>query len=158
MFTPGLRGCAYKTASGLGKWPNHDPLGEPGFEVVRGHNAKIMHVRTGVAELTQGPDLYEFVNNAPIEHIDYLGLEKDWGPVLDSIDAAIGGVGDVDGILRTLGNACFELNAIAHYVDRKHEQCIIDNMGSFPAQDKCDSDYKKRTDFIEKAKCKAGCP
>jgi hypothetical protein len=34
MFTPGLRACAYKSASGLGKWPNRDPIGEAGFELV----------------------------------------------------------------------------------------------------------------------------
>jgi len=34
MFTPGSRACAYKTASGLGKWPNRDPLDEPGFETL----------------------------------------------------------------------------------------------------------------------------
>jgi hypothetical protein len=30
MFTPGSRACGYKTASGLGKWPNRDPLQEKG--------------------------------------------------------------------------------------------------------------------------------
>src|SRR5271155_1617756 len=31
MFTPGSRTCAYKTASGLGKWLNRDPKRELGF-------------------------------------------------------------------------------------------------------------------------------
>ena len=51
MFTPGLRACAYKTASGRGKWPNHDPIGERG-----------------------GLNLYGFVANNPISRIDPLGL------------------------------------------------------------------------------------
>jgi hypothetical protein len=34
MFTPGLRACGYKSASGLGKWPNRDPLNERGFELI----------------------------------------------------------------------------------------------------------------------------
>jgi hypothetical protein len=47
MFTPGSRVCAYKTASGLDKWPNRDPLGEPG-----------------------GLNLYGFVANNPLNLID----------------------------------------------------------------------------------------
>ena len=30
MFTPGSRGCAYKTVSGRHEWPNRDPLGDFG--------------------------------------------------------------------------------------------------------------------------------
>jgi hypothetical protein len=54
MFTPGSRACAYKTASGLGKWPNSDPIQEQG-----------------------GINLYEFVGNNSIGQIDYLG--EDFG-------------------------------------------------------------------------------
>ena len=52
MFTPGSRGCGYKTASGLGKWPNRDPIEEPG-----------------------GDNLYEFAVNSPIDSIDDYGLD-----------------------------------------------------------------------------------
>jgi hypothetical protein len=52
MFTPGSRGCAYKTASGLGKWPNRDPIGERG-----------------------GLNLYGFVGNNPVNATDLLGLD-----------------------------------------------------------------------------------
>ena len=34
IITPGLRGCGYKIVSGRHEWPNHDPLGEPGFETL----------------------------------------------------------------------------------------------------------------------------
>lgn len=51
MFAPGSRACAYKTASGLGKWPNHDPFGEAG-----------------------GINLYEFGGNSPANAIDPFGL------------------------------------------------------------------------------------
>ena len=49
----GLRGCAYKTASGRGKWPNRDPIAERG-----------------------GMNLYGFVRNDGLNNIDKLGLIK----------------------------------------------------------------------------------
>jgi RHS repeat-associated protein len=59
----------------LQRWPNRDPLGEFGFEILRKHKAKGMRTRTGVAELAMGPDLYEFVHNSPISRIDLRGLD-----------------------------------------------------------------------------------
>jgi hypothetical protein len=50
MFTPGSRACGYKTASGLGKWPNRDPLEE-----------------------AVSINLYGFAANDPISYIDPLG-------------------------------------------------------------------------------------
>jgi len=55
-------------------------LGEFGFEIVRRHNAKGMHTRSGVAELAQGPDLYEFVHNRPISRFDLFGLQNNGMP------------------------------------------------------------------------------
>ena len=51
MFTPGSRTCAYKTASGLGKWLSRDPIGERG-----------------------GINLYAFLNNNVLNNEDRLGL------------------------------------------------------------------------------------
>ena len=65
MFTPGSRVCAYKTASGRHEWPNHDPIGEPGFEVLRHGKA---NVRAGSS------NLYEFVKNDAIDYNDPFGL------------------------------------------------------------------------------------
>ena len=64
----------------LQRWPNRDPLGEFGFEIVRRQNAKGMHTRSGVAELAQGPDLYEFVHNRPISRFDSFGLQNNGMP------------------------------------------------------------------------------
>jgi hypothetical protein len=47
MFTPGSRACAYKSASGLGKWLSKDPIQERG-----------------------GKNLYEFANNNAINALD----------------------------------------------------------------------------------------
>ena len=46
----GCGACGYKTASGRGKWPNRDPIGEAG-----------------------GINLYGFVGNDPIDRVDPLG-------------------------------------------------------------------------------------
>jgi len=66
MFTPGSRTCAYKTTSGLGKWPNKDPMGEMG-----------------------GINLYCFALNCPVYGIDPLGLS-----FLDDAANFSAGVGD----------------------------------------------------------------
>jgi len=50
MFTPGSRGCGYKTVSGRHEWPNKDPMGERG-----------------------GLNLYGFVGNSTPNNIDTLG-------------------------------------------------------------------------------------
>ncbi len=55
----------------LQRWPNRDPLGEPGFEVVRRTKPSLV---VPFAELQEGPDLYLFVGNAPTTDIDPLGL------------------------------------------------------------------------------------
>jgi hypothetical protein len=63
--------CGYKTASGRSKWPNRDPLGEPGAEVV------VSHGRSGIqlAELTSVASLYAFVANDPADKIDRDGRQ-----------------------------------------------------------------------------------
>ena len=58
----------------LQRWQNQDPLGEPGFEGLRWRNALDMPTFAGVAELTQGPDLYEFALNSPEFYVDTEGL------------------------------------------------------------------------------------
>jgi hypothetical protein len=63
MFTPGSRACGYKTASGLGKWPNRDPLEEIG-----------------------GKNLYAFVYNNPLKFIDTDGR------IAIADDVVVGGV------------------------------------------------------------------
>ena len=51
MFTPASRACAYRTASGRGKWLSRDPLGEAG----------------GIA-------VHAFVANSPLNALDPFGL------------------------------------------------------------------------------------
>lgn len=47
------------------RWPNRDPLGEPGFETSRRRRASLRG---------DGPNLYHFVRNNPVGGIDKLGL------------------------------------------------------------------------------------
>ena len=89
MFTPGSRGCAYKSASGLGKWPNHDPLGELGFGVLiaglqpylasGGMSDDNIERMNRLSNEPGGPNLYGFCANAPVTKIDRLGLDYSWG-------------------------------------------------------------------------------
>jgi hypothetical protein len=51
MFTPGSRGCGYKTVSGRHEWLNRDPIQEWG-----------------------GINMYGFVRNNPIKYFDFSGL------------------------------------------------------------------------------------
>jgi len=88
--TLGLRGCGYKTASGLRRWLNRDPIGEPGFENLRiasDPTIRFKHVNflsfgpsiqgssVKMAEiLPDGPNLYCFLKNTPTWKIDPEGL------------------------------------------------------------------------------------
>jgi len=53
----------------LSRWPNRDPLGEPGFELLRGKKPSF---------LAGGPNKHLFVQNNPVSIIDPLGLWQ-WG-------------------------------------------------------------------------------
>ena len=77
MFTPGSRACGYKTASGLGKWPNRDPLGDAACVqlYLKDHHPELLTKhRLPVAEVAVGPNLFEFDRNDPIDRIDDYGL------------------------------------------------------------------------------------
>src|SRR5439155_1879632 len=49
-----------------GRWLGRDPLGEVGFECLRGGKSKT---------LGSGSNLYAFLSNDPLDQNDYLGLE-----------------------------------------------------------------------------------
>jgi hypothetical protein len=77
IITPGLRACGYKTASGLGKWPNQDPLGDIVF--VQRFSPKHIAVlslkrRLPPIEAVLRPNLYEFVRNDSVDKNDEYGL------------------------------------------------------------------------------------
>ena len=79
IITPGSRACGYKTVSGRHEWLNRDPLGEPGFELLQ----RVAPFRTHPlnltpAELLEGQNLYDYVDNNPINKIDPNGLLWGW--------------------------------------------------------------------------------
>jgi RHS repeat-associated protein len=76
----------------LGRWPNRDPLGEPGCELLRGRRGKLRG---------DEPNLYAFVRNNPVGRIDFLGLLGNPNPKPDPCPcgeaaAQIAAVGPID--------------------------------------------------------------
>ncbi len=62
----------------LQRWPNRDPIGEPGFELSR--PLRSLKQRHGPSfptfgEFKEGPDLYEFVKDSPVCEYDLFGLD-----------------------------------------------------------------------------------
>jgi RHS repeat-associated protein len=49
----------------LQRWPNRDPMGEPGFEALRQKQARLA---------ADGPNAYSFLHNQPTGKVDLLGL------------------------------------------------------------------------------------
>jgi len=87
MFTPGSRACGYKTASGLGKWPNKDPLNEFGFHLLTTFD-QVFVGRNSLKRIQRlnwyirgpgSPNLYAFSLNDPIDQFDSDG-EDIWVP------------------------------------------------------------------------------
>ncbi|HEV2320616.1 MAG TPA: RHS repeat-associated core domain-containing protein [Verrucomicrobiae bacterium] len=73
----------------LQRWPNHDPLGERGFQILRQHNAyRVLHFVAGIAERAEQPDLYEFVANNPVKFFDSLGLDPN-SPECQALEAQL---------------------------------------------------------------------
>jgi RHS repeat-associated protein len=60
----------YKPSTGT--WPNRDPIGEPGFEVLRNGKANVA---------SSGVNLYLFIHNNPGNAFDYFGLDLN-APIL----------------------------------------------------------------------------
>lgn len=61
--------------SNLQRWINRDPLGEVGFETSRRHRFLPGLLSHRPVEISQGPELFRFVQNDPIEVADINGLE-----------------------------------------------------------------------------------
>lgn len=79
MPTTSLRrpSCRRSAPRVVADWPNRDPLGEPGFELLRGKHTQ--RVRDG--------NLYCFVGNNPITKFDLLGLsEQDVTAILNQFN------------------------------------------------------------------------
>jgi hypothetical protein len=84
----GCGGCGYKTASGRGKWPNRDPIGDRGSLVFLLPTPPLM--RTGIPSYAEtinisadgvgqiDANLYEFVANDALSNVDPNGLWQ-WG-------------------------------------------------------------------------------
>ena len=83
-----------------GHWLNRDPLGEPGFEVLK---------RQSASPLAGGPNRYIFVRNDPIMKWDYLGLDNPGCDLPDDVRAKLKASGTLDCYLRCCAthDACF---------------------------------------------------
>jgi RHS repeat-associated protein len=58
------------------RWLNRDPLGEPGFETMRGVEHGFWRPVLVPTELFEGANIYAFVRNNPISYYDAGGLES----------------------------------------------------------------------------------
>jgi RHS repeat-associated protein len=58
-----------------GRWPNRDPIAEPGFEVLRYYGSYLPSRIAFLLELGN-LNLYEFVQNEPVSDYDLLGLNR----------------------------------------------------------------------------------
>lgn len=65
LFWLGASTCEAFYNPTAGRWPNRDPLGEPGFELLRGGLANL---------LGDGANVYALVDNDALNRTDFLGL------------------------------------------------------------------------------------
>jgi hypothetical protein len=87
--------CGYKTASGRGKWPNRDPIGEKGFEHLR---------RQGWGHTDA--NRYLFARNNPLKFFDPLGLQEAEPEPGDPVNPPTRGPGGVGYNCLRLGDNC----------------------------------------------------
>ena len=105
------------------RWLSRDPLGEPGFELLRGRKPDL---------LGDGPNLYLFVGNNPINVIDLLGLRRKFAAdeqkkidaMLKAIKDCAQKVGDKD-VLKAINaldlKGIFDANDIKKDPSRKND-------------------------------------
>jgi RHS repeat-associated protein len=73
----GLHLALYRAYSAdLGRWLSRDPIGEPSFEA-SSDVLPPLWARQKPAELVEGPNLYAYVRNGPVNDGDGLGLKRD---------------------------------------------------------------------------------
>ena len=58
----------------LQRWINRDPIGDAGFETLRNPSSPVLVAFIQRAETSQGPNLYGFVRNDPVDATDAEGL------------------------------------------------------------------------------------
>jgi RHS repeat-associated protein len=90
----------------LGKWFSRDPLQD--------------------AERRQGPNLYAYVSNSPVDKIDELGLQVTCTP--DALKELYGQVGDMianSGFMAEWGKAEMDCEAVPHSPCRRSKCCVI---------------------------------
>jgi RHS repeat-associated protein len=97
----------------LQRWPNKDPLGEPGFEVVRHYTTDVFRYIAFLLELGQF-NLYEFVQNDPVLDYDALGLAGMGSPICLKMIAAM-----------QAANAAYKANPTP--ANQAAWECAIDN-------------------------------
>jgi RHS repeat-associated protein len=126
-----------------GTWPNKDPKGELGFILLKdgwikryrsssNHNycASCNRNTDTNTNLTIGnANVYEFVNNDPLDQIDYLGL-TDWGSTIDAAQAAaqeavLAGLpgGEFAAALQVFG-ACESVGLALAWAEAQQTSCI----------------------------------
>jgi RHS repeat-associated protein len=147
-FIPHLTAPAHYDP-GVQRWINRDPLGEPGFELIRDQPTSV---------LGGEPHRYLFVANNPISRTDSLGLKVDCEALIEKAwfafsHAAGGGTEFVDAL--NVFGGCNSLGLAMFCAKEKYKRCMEDAITgdattTTAAEKACDDKWKKKINMMQK--------
>jgi len=154
-------GYRYYKAS-TGTWVSRDPVNELGFILLKdgwikrtvirrtsgrpnlktcptcdAHSLTIEAAGIGIVNVIGGANIYDFVNNDPIEQIDNLGLlspEQALEAFWEALKSGLDGGGEVSSALEAVGG-CNGLSMVLAWAETQYNDCMTDAITGDPKQD-----------------------